>query len=126
MKEKRITIKIKRPITEVFEFTINPSNTHLWVDSIVEEKADSLIGLGTKYVNKDTAGNVSEYIVINFEQDKVFELKSLNSDYHVKYTYKSVSPNETELEYFEWVDSSELRHPFNMKTLKKLKATMEG
>ena len=82
--------------------------------------------MGTKYVNKDTAGNVSEYIVINFEQDKVFELKSLNSDYHVKYTYKSVSPNETELEYFEWVDSSELRHPFNMKTLKKLKATMEG
>jgi len=125
MKENKITIRINRPVAEVFEFTINPNNTHLWIDVIVEEKADLPIGLGTKYVNKDKTGNVSEYAVAKFEKNKVFELKSLNSDYHVRYSYKSVSPNEAELEYYEWVDYSKLLHPFGMKTLEKLKTIME-
>jgi len=40
MKENKISIIINKPIEEVFEFTTNPKNTHLWITSIVEEVSD--------------------------------------------------------------------------------------
>ena len=40
MKENKITVIINKPIGEVFEFTTNPKNTHLWIPSIEEEIAE--------------------------------------------------------------------------------------
>ncbi len=40
MQENKITVIINKPIEEVFEFTTNPKNTHLWITSINEEIAE--------------------------------------------------------------------------------------
>ena len=52
MKENKISVVINKPIHEVFEFTTNPSNTHLWIASIIEEVADQFPPqIGTQYKN---------------------------------------------------------------------------
>ena len=40
MKQNKIIVIINRPIEEVFEFTTNSKNTHLWIPSIEEEIAE--------------------------------------------------------------------------------------
>jgi len=37
MRENKIKVLINKPIEEVFEFTTNPKNTHLWIPSVDEE-----------------------------------------------------------------------------------------
>jgi len=37
MKKNKIVVIINRSIDEVFEFTTNPQNTHLWVSFISKE-----------------------------------------------------------------------------------------
>lgn len=126
MKENKLTIRIKKPIAEVFEFTINPQNTPTWIDSIAEEHTDTReIQVGTKYTNTDQEGTVNSYQVAQFEGNKIFELVSLTSGYHVRYTYTPISDTETELEYFEW-DEVDLVNPFKQEVLEKLKRTMES
>ncbi|HRH32758.1 MAG TPA: hypothetical protein PK720_01220 [bacterium] len=126
MKENKLKIKIDRPIVMVFEFTINPDNTPLWVDIIVKEEANLPIKLGTRYSNTNRFEEVSEYIVSRYIPNEVFELESLHSDYRVRYTYKTVENNATELEYFEWVTSGDLNEPFTLDILEKLKTVIES
>jgi len=53
MKENIISIIINKSIHEVFEFSTNPQNTHLWVDSIKEEMTNEYPPkLGTIYKNR--------------------------------------------------------------------------
>jgi hypothetical protein len=40
MKENKLTIVIDKDIQTVFEYTTNPSNTHVWIDFIAEEIAE--------------------------------------------------------------------------------------
>ena len=62
MRENKIAIKIKRPVSEVFDFTTNPRNTPKWIESIAEEKANELpIRVGTIYRNKNKDGIWTEY-----------------------------------------------------------------
>ena len=127
MKTHKLTIRIKKPVSEVFDFTINPQNTPRWIDFIVEETIDGKeIKLGTRYTNRDKDGKVNLYELTQFENDKVFELKSVPPYYTVKYTYTPISDNETELEYFEWMDSGELSTPFPMSAMEKLKDILEA
>ncbi len=127
MKDLRLTIKINKPVIEVFEFTTNPKNTPLWVNSIIYEETNEWpVKLGSTYKNKDRQKNWSSYEVTKFEKDKIFVFSKKNSSYHVKYTFTSLSPTETELEYFEWVDGGELADPFTIDTLQKLKNLMEN
>jgi hypothetical protein len=142
MKTNKLTIHINKPVSEVFDFTINPQNTPRWIDFIVEETIDGKeIKLGTRYTNKDKEGKINLYEVTNkdkegkinlyevtkFENDKVFELQSVPPCYTVKYTYTPISDTdtETELEYFEWMESGELSSPFPMSAMEKLKEVME-
>jgi hypothetical protein len=125
MKENKISVKIAKPISEVFDFTINPNNTPKWIDFIVEEIATIPIQIGTSYVNTSVKGEKNEYIVSAFETNHIFELKSVTSDLIVRYTYTEISPDETELEYFEWVEEGELSAPFSQHELNKLKQVME-
>ena len=127
MKTNKLTIRINKPVSEIFDFTINPQNTPRWIDFIVEETIDTKeIKLGTRYTNRDKDGKVNLYELTQFENDAIFELQSVPPYYTVKYTYTSISDIETELEYFEWVESGELSSPFPMSAMQKLKEVLEA
>ena len=126
MKENKISIEINRPVSEVFAFTLNPKNTHLWIDTIVREEANQHpVGVGTKYKNVNSQGQWTEYTVIRIQQNKLFEMKQSNSTYHVLYTFEQLSEGKTKLTYFEWVEDGDLDGPFSLTFLEKLKKLME-
>lgn len=127
MKQNKLTIKINKPISEVFNFTVDPNNTPRWVDFITEESAQGdEIKLGSRYINKNQKGNINIYEVSNFIENYIFELKSIPENYSVRYTYIPISENVTDLEYFEWVESGELEIPFTPNHLNKLKQVLES
>ena len=126
MKENKISIEINCSASEVFQFTLNPKNTHLWIDSIVREEANEFpVKLGTKYKNVNGGGQWTEYTVTQFKPNKLFEIKQSNSSYHVRYTLESICDKKTKLTYFEWVEEGELEKPFSIDVLEKLKKVME-
>lgn len=128
MKENRISIQICRPVSDVFEFTINPKNTPRWIESIeVEETNEWPPKFGTIYCNRNKAsGKRSTYRVLFIVKDRVFELVSEDRNYHVLYQYVQRKGGITYMEYFEWVDVGELEEPFTQEVLEKLKAVMEN
>ena len=130
MKENRIKVVIKKPVKTVFDFTIDPKNTPRWIEVIQEEKtSDWPVQIGTVYKSyykpKDKPGIWNEYLVTDFVTEKVFELAAKDGNYHVRYAYTPLSINETEVEYFEWVDTGELENPFSKETLSNLQAVLE-
>jgi hypothetical protein len=126
MKENKVTIQINKSIEEVFEFTINPNNTPLWIEHLEKEETNEYPPkIGTIYRNHGESKVWDEYFVSAFEENKVFELTSKDGIYHVRYTYIQINENITEMEYFEWVDQGELSNPFTVEVLQKLKEVME-
>ncbi|OIN89601.1 hypothetical protein AUJ59_01125 [Candidatus Beckwithbacteria bacterium CG1_02_47_37] len=126
MKEKKLTIIINRPAVEVFSFCLNPKNTPFWVDSIVKEETnESPTKLGTVYRNVNRAGQWSEYKIVVFNQDKMFEMQLNDNNYHVKYTLTPIDKNSCGLEYLEWVETGDLAEPFTQEILEKLKTVIE-
>ena len=127
MKESRISITINKPASEVFQFTINPQNTHTWIDSIKKEETNEWpVKIGSIYRNVDASGKWTEYILVNFEENKLFELSSKKGGYHVKYTYTQVDKKTCKLEYFEWVDGDKLISPLSQDVLERLKELIES
>ncbi len=127
MKDLKLTVRINKPISEVFEFTTNPDNTPRWIDSIVKEtRGANPPEVGSMYRNWNGAGEMNEYKVAKFEPPKVFQLDATHQDYKVRYTYTQLSENETELEYYEWSEAGEIHAPFMQEILDKLKVVMEG
>jgi len=127
MKQNKISIIINSPIESVFDFTINPENTPKWIDGIENEEVDKKpINLGTIYRNVDKSGVWTEYEVVQFYENKIFELKQKNSIYHVRYDYDLMSEKITRLTYFEWVDDGDLTSPFSRSVLEKLKNLLEN
>lgn len=126
MKDKKLSIVIDKPVSEVFEFTTDPANTAKWIDGIVvEETNETPPKLGTIYRNKGKSGNWNEYQMTVFEKDKTFTLSRLNGDYHVRYTFTPVDNNKCDFEYYEWVDSDELDDTVSQDVLEKLKSVLE-
>ena len=122
-----MTIRISKPVSEVFSFVLNPKNTPLWLDSIVVEKTNEWpVRIGTIYRNKNKKGKWSEYRITGFKKDNFFEFSSTDSSYHVKYTFRPINQTSHELEYYEWMDEGELKEPFTLEILKKLKSAIES
>jgi len=127
MKNLKLTVRINKSAKEVFEFTLNPINTPLWIDSIVKETADPIPAqIGTIYRNWNTSSEMNEYKVAQYEPFKVFQLDATHQDYKVRYTLTPISKTKTELEYYEWSESGQLHLPFMQETLDKLKSVMEN
>jgi len=127
MKSKKLSISIKKPVSEVFDFTLNPNNTPYWIAGIVQEQANEFPPKqGTIYKNKNKHQEWSEYTMTAFEIDKMFIWTKSDNNYHVKYTFTLTDQNTTKLEYFEWVDKGELDEPFSLAVLKKLKSVVEA
>ena len=126
MDENEISIEINCPVGEVFDFTVNPKNAPLWIDSIVEEQASEFPAqVGTEYKNVSRNGDWTQYKVTQLKQNKVFELKQKSGLYHVLYKYEALSESRTRFTYIEWVDSGDIEHPFTTAVLKKLKNVVE-
>ena len=126
MKDLKLTVKINKPAKEVFEFTTNPNNTPLWIDSIVKETADrDTPHIGTIYRNYNSEEKMNEYRVTRFEPYLIFQLDATHQDYKMRYTYTSISSTETELEYYEWSESGQLHSTFMQEILDKLKTVLE-
>jgi len=124
MQENRIVIIIDKPIEEVFEFTTNPKNTHLWVPFIEEEIAEEFPPkIGTVYKNRrGDSWNTS--IVMKYETSRLFKLE--NDVFAVTYSYKKIKDNSTELVYLESVKQGQLTKPLTKEVLQKLKSVLES
>ena len=127
MKENRIKIVINKPVGEVFEFTTNPKNTHLWIPSITEEVCDEYPPrIGTVYKNHGDDSDWHTYKVTELEPSKTFTLTDEKGNYSVRYTYMKIDDNTTEMEYYEWVRERELDNPFTGDIFLLLKRVMEN
>lgn len=120
MNQNRLTVVLNKPAAVVFEYVTNPKNTPAWFESIVKEIAEFPPKIGTKYTNFNMAGDKGEYIVTQYQPNVLFQLDSLDSDYKVRYTLTPHNESETQLEYFEWVDSGILKEPCSASVLEKL------
>lgn len=126
MKETEITLPIHRTPQDVFNFCLDPKNTPKWVDSIVTEQTNEWPPkVGTIYRNQNRNGVWSEYKVVALDPTTMFEFKLASSPYHVRYTLRPLSPDTTELTYFEWMEDGELAEPFTPDILQKLKQVLE-
>jgi uncharacterized protein YndB with AHSA1/START domain len=126
MKSQKLTVQISKPVAEVFEFVTNPANTPKWIDFISKEETNEWpVKLETIYTNRDKAGELRDLEITEFEQDKMFVLTSRETGYNVRYTLKQANNNITKLEYYEWMDNGELKDPFTIEPLKKLKSVLE-
>ncbi len=102
MKTNTLSIVISQSPEAVFNFTINPANTRLWIDSIiVEETNEWPIKVGSIYRNKNVKGEWSTYRVTALIKNKLFELMADKNSYHVAYTYTELPNNATKLTYHE-------------------------
>ena len=126
MKENKIAVIVNRQIDEVFEFTTNPQNTHLWIPPISEEVTEKYPPkINTRYKNRGEDDDWNEYKVVDFQKNKIFVLSDLDENYFVKYTYRKLDDNKMEMEYFEWMTDGELEKPFTKDILENLKKVIE-
>lgn len=127
MQNNILSVEINRPVAEVFNFTLNPENTPLWVDGILHEEINTPAPqLGTRYRNKSRDGVWNEYEITDFVPQEAFTFTQLQSPYRVRYDFKMVSKGVTELTYTEWMEEGSLESPFDMSPLKKLKSLIES
>lgn len=123
-----LSIIIQCPVQKVFDFTVNPENTHFWIDFVKEEIKDTdAIQEGTFYRNTSDGHHWTEYVCTEYKPNQLFTLKNRNSPYVVTYQYIAIDQNTTELIYTEYMsDGLELPEKFEHRHLEKLKNILES
>ncbi len=126
MKDNKLTIRINKPVHEVYLFTITPPNSTQWIPSVVKEEINEWpVKRETVYTLQTKEGTFSEVTVADIKSDEFIEWISKDRNYHCRYSFKPINENMTELEYYEWIDDGELKEPFTLKILQKLKSVLE-
>lgn len=126
MKDNKLSVRINKPVHEVYLFTITPPNSIRWIDDVIGEETNEWpVNEGTVYTLQTKEGAFSEVTVTDLKSDEFVEWVSKDHNYHCRYSFKSINKNMTELEYFEWVDTGELIEPFSLEILRKLKSVLE-
>ncbi|KKP59841.1 MAG: hypothetical protein UR52_C0002G0069 [Candidatus Gottesmanbacteria bacterium GW2011_GWA1_34_13] len=126
MEDNKLRITIKKSISEVFNFTITPPNSTLWIPNVVKEETNEWpIHIGTIYSLQNSKNEQSYVIVTNLKNNEIVEWVSKDQNYHCRYTFRSIDKNVTKLEYYEWMNNGNLEEPFTMATLEKLKSVLE-
>lgn len=126
MKENKLTIRVHKPVHELFLFTITTPNSTRWIPSIVKEETNEWpVRIGTIYTLATKDRSSSNVTVSDIKEDTLVEWVSEDNNYHCRYTFSPIDKDSSELEYFEWMDRGELIEPFVLETLKKLKSVLE-
>jgi len=126
MKSNKLRIRIKKPVDQVFKFTITPPNSTLWIKSVIKEETNQWpVQVGTVYKLYDKNGKCFEVVATVLKENDMVEWVSKDHVYHCRYSFKSLDKNTTEFEYYEWVDKGELKAPFNLAMLEKLRSVIE-
>ena len=128
MQMQKLTVIINSPVHKVFEYTLDPKNTPKWIDSIVkEEVSEQPVKLDTIYRNTNLYGITKEYEVVDLKKNDYFQLENKKDKYQVRYQYKPLSKDKTELTYIEWNYEYEgnIENPFTQEILDKLKYCIE-
>ncbi len=127
IKKNKFVIRVNAPASQLFEFTLNPANTPLWIDGVTHSESDAWPVLeGTTYRHQHSDGTWNEYVVSSLEKNKSFIMKMKDGNYHVRYMFVPISETETEFEYFEWVIREVLPNPNPKEILSKLKSAVES
>lgn len=127
MKENRLIIKINKSVGDLFAFTTTPPNSTLWIPSVIkEETSEWPVGLGTIYRLQDEKGEISEVTITAIKENERVEWVSKDKTYHCRYLFKPLDKNSTEFEYIEWVDKGDIKDPFTIEILEKLKSAIES
>jgi len=130
MNRNTLVVEIKRPVNEVFEFTVSPNNTPKWIKSVlVEETSSEIIGVGTIYNQLVNIGSGKQhevaYKVVTYELNKRFELQRIGDNYKCSYIYEAIEGG-TRLTYIEEVGVGQvISDPLEMDTLNLLKKLLE-
>lgn len=126
MKENRLTVVLDVPADIAFKFSLNPQNTPKWINSIAKEvSSEHPPRLGTIYTNWNKDGVESEYEVTRLIEGESFSMSQKDGNYHVQYTFTSLPDHQTKFDYYEWVGSGELTHPFEQSALEQFKKIVE-
>ena len=126
MKKNKIRIIINKPISEVFLFSTNPQNTHLWVPFISKEVCSEYPPkIGSIYRSRRENGSWSEMKVMEFKKDEEFILSDLDEKLFVKYTYRKLDDSKTEMQYSDWMIDKKFLSPITKDVLGDLKKVME-
>lgn len=127
MKDNKLTIKISKPVKEVFSFTITPPNSTLWIDSVIHEETNEWpVRKGTVYKLQDKDGQFTEVTVTTIKENNFIEWISKDQNYHCRYSFKPIGKNSTILNYHEWVEKGQIKEPFTKKLLEQLKTVIEN
>jgi len=126
MKKNRLTITINNLLHTVYLFCITPPNSTKWIPGIAGEETNEWpIKIGTVYKLTNQKGDISNVSVTNIIHNEIVEWVSEDRNYHCRYTFKSLTPTISELQYDEWVDRGEIEEPFTIDILQKLKEVLE-
>lgn len=124
MKYNKLIITINKPLGQVFAFCITPPKAKLWVPNIVNETTNEWpVKVGTIYTEYKSNNSFFKIIVTDQKENEYIEWKTEDDNYHVRYEFRPIDQNTTELEYVETGDVSE---PFTQEILRELKEAIEN